>query len=172
MLKLLGAVLIVGACSALGLSARQRLRQRLRALDAMINALQYIASELQCRMTPLPELIESLACSDNDITARIFRTMRAKIRQKDELSLPYKWCRAFQECRETVGLGEEENRLLCDMSGFLGKYDSVQQVKSLDYVRRRLCDLRISAQEELHSKGNIYRTCGIALGIVTVLVLL
>ena len=172
MLKLLGAVMIIGACSALGLSVKQRMRLHLRALDAMIAMLQYISSELQCRMTPLPELIITLSQSEDPITRKIFGVMRRKMEQDDGLSLPYKWCRAFQGCREAVGLEEEETRLLCDMSAFLGKYDAAQQVKSLEYVRRRLCDLRLSAVEELRNKGNLYRTCGIALGIVTVLVLL
>ncbi|MCB6364616.1 stage III sporulation protein AB [Intestinibacillus massiliensis] len=172
MLKLLGTVMILGACSALGLSAKQRLRQRLRALEAMIAALQFISSELTCRMTPLPELIAALAQSENGITRKIFGVMYKKMGQDDGLSLPYKWCRAFQECREQAGLGEEETHLLCDAAGFLGRYDAAQQVKSLEYVRRRLGDLRLAAVEELRSKGNLYRTCGIAMGIVTVLVLL
>lgn len=172
MLKLLGTVMIVGASAAFGLSLGQRLRLRLRALDAMLAALQFISSELQCRMTPLPAMITLLAQSDNAVTARVFRTMQDKMAQEDGLSLPYKWCRAFQDCRETVGLGEEETRLLCDMSGFLGKYDAAQQRKSLEYVQVRLQDLRAAAAHELECKGKLYRTCGIALGIITVLVLL
>ena len=38
MLELLGATLIVGACGALGLAARQRLTLRIAALTAMLEA--------------------------------------------------------------------------------------------------------------------------------------
>ena len=39
MLKLMGSVMIFGACAALGLSARQGLRRRVAAADAMLLAL-------------------------------------------------------------------------------------------------------------------------------------
>ena len=39
MLKLIGSVMVFGSCAALGLSARQNLRRRVAAADAMLLAL-------------------------------------------------------------------------------------------------------------------------------------
>lgn len=172
MLKILGALLIVGACSTLGVSAKHRIRQRMHALDAMIAALQFIVSELQCRMLPLPEIIQALANSTNHITKHVFVSLSQKMTENDDLSVPYKWCKTFRECQDYIGLGAEETQLICDISGFLGKYDVAQQVSNLKYVEQRLVNIRSIAQEEFHTKGNIYRSCGIAVGIITVLILL
>ena len=54
MLKLIGAVMIFGSCAALGLSARQGLRKRVAAADAMLMALSLISSEISCRRAPPP----------------------------------------------------------------------------------------------------------------------
>ena len=50
--------------------------------------------------------------------------------------------------------------------------DAVEQAAGLDQIGRRLSAARAAAAEELQSKGNLYRTCGIALGILVVLVLI
>lgn len=42
MLKLIGSVMVFGSCAALGLSARQNLRRRVAAADAMLLALGLI----------------------------------------------------------------------------------------------------------------------------------
>ncbi len=46
MLKLIGSVMVFGSCAALGLSARQNLRRRVAAADAMLLALDLIRSEI------------------------------------------------------------------------------------------------------------------------------
>lgn len=172
MLKLLGSVLIFGACCSLGLAAQQGLRQRVHALDAMLSALDYMAGELQCRLTPLPVMIETLAAAKDHTTACVFSCLQAKLGEDNGQSLPYKWCQAFRQCREEAGLDEEETAVLCDMAAFLGRYDAAQQVKSLELVRKRLTEIRTSAQREARVRGNLYRTCGAAIGAMAVLILL
>ena len=46
MLKLISSVMVFGSCAALGLSARQNLRRRVAAADAMLLALGLIRSEI------------------------------------------------------------------------------------------------------------------------------
>ncbi len=172
MLRLFGSVLILGACCSLGLAAQQQLRQRLCALESMLSALDYIAAEITCRRTPLPALIEHLAASPERATTCVFSAVLRELRTEDGCSLPYKWCRAFRASREDAGLGEEETLALCDMAAFLGRYDASQQTKELDYVRGRLCEIRERVREETHIRGRLYRSCGVAIGVMTVLILL
>lgn len=110
MLKLIGSVMVFGSCAALGLSARQNLRRRVAAADAMLLALGLIRSEISGRRTPMPEI---------------------------------------------VGLLTEN-----------------EQLTGLTQVERRLAASREAAQEDLANRGNLYRTCGIALGLLVILVLI
>lgn len=172
MLKLLGAILIIGSCGALGLSARQSLRERILAVDGFLKALERIESEIAYRLTPSPELIALLARESDDRIAPVFRSMERKLGQNDGLSLAYKWCRALRDDAPGCGLRAEEIGILCDASSFLGRYDSEQQLRSLQLTRKRLTQVRDEAAEDLKNKGNLYRTCGLTLGVLTVIVLL
>ncbi len=95
-----------------------------------------------------------------------------RLSRNDGLSLAYKWSRALRETGPACGLKSEEIGVLCDASAFLGRYDSEQQLQSLRLTRSRLDAVRGEAAEDLKNKGNLYRTCGLALGLLAVIVLL
>ncbi len=74
--------------------------------------------------------------------------------------------------RAQVGLGTQECDILCDAANYLGRYDADEQLTGLSQVERRLAASREAAQEDLANRGNLYRTCGIALGLLVILVLI
>lgn len=172
MLKLLGAILIIGGCGALGLSARQELRRRITAVDGCIKALGRMESEISCCQTPSDELISLLAREGDAAIVPVFRRMEEQLGRNDGLSLGYKWRRALQEAGPGCGLREEELGVLCDASSFLGRYDSEQQLRGLRAAVSRLEGIRGEAAEDLRNRGNLYRTCGLTLGVLAVILLL
>ena len=172
MLKLIGVVMIFGSCAALGLSARQNLRRRVAAADAMLLALSLIGSEISCRRTPLPEIIGELAENQNPTIRLVFSGLRRRLREQNGLSLSYLWRANLRDNRAEAGLGAVECDILCEAANYLGRYDAAEQVAGLEQVGRRLSAARAAADEELRGKGNLYRTCGIALGILVILVLI
>lgn len=172
MLKLLGAVMIFGSCAALGLSARQTLRRRVAAADAMLLALQLIESEIAGRRATLPEIIGELAENENPSVRLVFASLRRRLREQNGLSLGYLWRFNLRECAAEIGLGESECNILCEAANYLGRYDADEQLAELRQVSRRLAAARGQAAGELANKGNLYRTCGIATGILVVLVLI
>ena len=171
MLKLIGGVMIFGACAALGLSARQGLRRRVAAADDMLLALSLMQSEIASRRTPLPEIIADLADNPNATLRVVFSGLTRRLREQNGLSLSYLWRANLRACRAEVGLGEIECAILCDAANYLGRYDAAEQRAGLQQVSRRLTAARKAAADELGSKGGLYRTCGIAAGILIILVL-
>ncbi len=171
MLKLMGAVLVFGACSALGLSARQELRKRVSAADSMLLALSLISSEISCRRAPLPEIIQELAHNDDPVIQCVFKGLERRMGEKNGLSLGYLWSANLREMREDAGIGAAECGILCGAANYLGRYDADEQLAGLMHVSRRLSASRDAAANELRSKGNLYRTCGIAAGLLVILVL-
>ena len=91
MLKLIGSVMVFGSCAALGLSARQNLRRRVAAADAMLLALGLIRSEISGRRTPMPEIVGLLTENEQPIVRKIFRTLQRRLREQNGLSLGYLW---------------------------------------------------------------------------------
>lgn len=172
MLRLLGTILVIGACSALGFSAKQRLVRRERALDQMIQALDWMAAELGERQTPLPEMIEQLKEEGGADSRRFFKEMFRRIQEENGLSFSYRWQTTARDIAPELGLEEEETAILRDAAAYLGRYQAEQQLFGLRQTRARLEAIRVRVCNELRTKGSIYRICGIAAGIVTVLMML
>ena len=82
MLKLIGSVMVFGSCAALGLSARQNLRRRVAAADAMLLALGLIRSEISGRRTPMPEIVGLLTENEQPIVRKVFRTLQRRLRSR------------------------------------------------------------------------------------------
>ena len=124
MLKLIGSVMVFGSCAALGLSARQNLRRRVAAADAMLLALGLIRSEISGRRTPMPEIVGLLTENEQPIIRKVFRTLQRRLREQNGLSLGYLWRSTLRDCRAQVGLGTQECDILCDAANYLGRYDA------------------------------------------------
>lgn len=128
MLKLIGSVMVFGSCAALGLSARQNLRRRVAAADAMLLALGLIRSEISGRRTPMPEIVGLLTENEQPIIRKVFRTLQRRLREQNGLSLGYLWRSTLRDCRAQVGLGTQECDILCDAANYLGRYDADEQL--------------------------------------------
>lgn len=172
MLKALGALLIIGACTTLGLAAHAKLRRQIASLSAILNAITFLRAEIEGPRTPLPELIDTLAHSKNPDTRLLFREMRRRMEQMPGMSLGYHWSSTVRDLADDLCLSDEATAILRDASSFLGRYDAGQQLQCLNYTAERLEGYRQRACQEYQKHGNIYRTCGIAAGIFLVLMLI
>ena len=172
MLKLLGAILMIGGGGALGMAARQGLRERITAIDGFLKAFERIENEIVYRLTPCDELMTLLAEEGEAQIQPVFSGIAERLKRSDGLSLPYKWGRAIQEEGPACGLKGEEIGILCDAASFLARYDSEQQRHSLRLTQSRLRAVREEAADDLKNKGSLYRTCGLVLGVLAVIVLL
>ena len=78
----------------------------------------------------------------------------------------------MRDLRSELGLEETDAQALRQCAGYLGRYQTEQQLAGLQHTRTELERARENACAALGSRGRFYRTCGLAAGIVTVLVLL
>ena len=128
-------------------------------------------NEITARRTPMPEIIDLLAKNENAVVRQIFSGVRRRMRERSGLSLSYLWCAGMRAAQADAGLGREECGVLCDAANFLGRYDVSEQKAAIDTALRRLQMLRELAFAELRDRGSLYRTCGIAAGLLVILVL-
>lgn len=112
-----------------------------------------------------------LAKNENVVVRQIFSGVRRRMRERSDLSLSYLWCAGMRAAQADAGLGREECGVLCDAANFLGRYDVSEQKAAIDTALHRLQMLRELAFAELRDRGSLYRTCGIAAGLLVILVL-
>ena len=172
MLKVLGALLVIGSFTGIGITQRQQFRRRVIALGDMLSALDMISAELSFHLTSIPDIVAKLAADTRSSICGLFQPMQQLMRQDDNLSMTFKWMKSMREYGASVGLTQDDVVILCDLAEFIGKYDVQAQLNSIAYVKTRLTKQLDIASMEMKSKGNVYRTCCVAAGILLVLVLI
>ena len=172
MLKMLGTVLVIGACTALGLSARQQLARRVRNLTQLVQAFDLLLAEIGTNSTPLPQLMEQMSHEDLGEIRCFFAVLCRRMAQNRDLSFPYHWQSTARDLAEDLGLAPPETDLLRQTASYLGRYQTAQQIAGLTHTRTQLQGVLGKAQAALDGKGTLYRTCGVAVGIVVVLLML
>ncbi len=171
MFKIVGVLLILGSFTAVGISAKQVLAQRIKTLKSFINALEILHSEICQRLTPIPQIINQLCDKRIGKSHEFFKLLNDAIIADDTHSLSYKWNKSINDSFEILGLDENDSRIIADLSSFLGRYDAQEQSRHILYTKKLLISNLKLAQNEMDTKGDVYRTCAIAAGIILVLVL-
>lgn len=170
MLKLLGALLVIGGGAWVGMNAAGELARRAKALDAWCDALELMANELSFRLSAMPELMERLSHSARDPAREVFTELRTGLERLGEASFEELWRRAL-----TIHPGMmsgEELELLKALGTVLGRYGWADQCRSIDSTRHALAERANQTREELRRKGKAYATLGVTLGaFVTILLL-
>ena len=172
MLKLLGSILVIGASAALGLAVRQQTAIRVRALDEWINCIDLLTMEVATQGTPLQESFLTLARSGNRLTAVFFQRMAEQISALPEYDFRSVWRKNIKANAEEWAFGRNELEVLSSIADYIGQYSGEAQNKSLQSALMRLRSCRDEAAVELRSKSSLYRTCGTAVGILLVLILI
>lgn len=159
--KWMGALLIISGCGAVGFAMAAAYRREERTLRQLIAALDYMACELQYRLTPLPQLCRQAASESKGCVGQLMLRLAEELERQirpdvgdcvraaiaDVGDIPQKTREAF----EILGSG-------------LGRFDLEGQMKGLEAVRsfcrRELEGMASGREPRLRS----YQTLGICAG--------
>ncbi len=170
MLKLLGALLVIGGGAWAGLSAAGELSRRAKVLDAWADALSLMENELSFRLSAMPELTERLSQSARSPAREVFLDLQKGLKRLGEASFEELWRGALSS--HPGGLRGEELDELKNLGAVLGRYGWEDQCKSLETARRALTGWADLAREELRQKGKAYAALGVTLGAFLTILLL
>lgn len=170
MLKLVGAVLLAGGAAFLGFSAAAQLERRVKALRAMLGALESLERELSFRLAPMPELLEELTRRTQPPINAFFARCLAGLDTLGEHTLSELWNESLEAV--PMNLGPEERQVLRELGGILGRYDGDGQREALALSRTQLSQCLTSAVEERTRLGRVYGVLGLTAGALTVILLL
>ncbi len=164
--KIIGATLIVTVCGGAGMAMAQTHRKKERLLLQLIHALQAMSSELQYRLTPLPQLLCLAGEQTGGMLARIFRNASREMELQgapDAAGCLDKALRREQDLPSAI----REKLLL--MGKGLGRYDLQGQLSGLEAVsqlcKRDLEGLQLNRDARLRS----YTTLGFCGGVALVI---
>ena len=168
-MKWLGAVLVIAGCGGWGLMMAANDRKEERLLRQLVRALEWLASELACRMWPLPVLFREAAQQTEGMISVIFRDFAAEL---DRQAAP-----DACGCMESVlskhpSLPEKCAMLLSELGGCLGRFDlegQLREIVNAEHQARVVLERHCDGRDQ---RLRCYRTLGICAGFALALMLL
>lgn len=125
-MKVLGAVLLIVACTLFGVGRASDLRDRQRCTEDALSALRYLDAELTSVGTPMPEIFSALAGREDLRVRCVFRILAERTAMLGEESLGDIWTDCW--LRDAgVSLQEPERRALARLGPVLGRYPGPEQ---------------------------------------------
>lgn len=167
MLKLIGAIMMIGATTAIGISKMEAMSARARTLEAFAAAFDRINAETQFNLTPLPEVFYQLARTMPQPVNEFFAKCVDLGGDLTEIALSTVWNRAL---REISSLNTEDRRIIAQAGNVLGRFDTENQKQSMaaiiDGVNKRLAE----AEEKQKKEGKTCATLAVAAGFALVII--
>lgn len=170
MIKLFGAVLLMGGASAIGFSAAAGLRSHVNCLRIFAADLGQMERELSFRLTPLPKLFHRLAKSSGAPVDYFFTLCEQGLDQLDERPLHELWRVSLEQSR--LPLEQDEKLALAELGSVLGQYDSDSQRAAIFQARERISVFLGRAEDERDRLEKVYGALGMSAGAFLILVLL
>lgn len=171
MLKILGAIFVIGGTAAWGAANVIKLRRRCRILRELTGAVGAIRSEITTRLTPVPELITRMTHETDEPVSLFFKNVEERLPDLGVLTLYDIWEEALINTPE-LSLFEDELDALKEVPRALGRYDLEEQRLALSRTERRLEQFLQRAQETRERDSRTKGFIGVAVGIFIVLLLI
>ena len=171
MLKLAGMVIVILGSVALGMYQACMYVNRLNNLHEVKKAFLYIQVEIRYMSTPLPELLEEVAGRVKGPFRRFFTRVADELSGKNAGMVREVWkaCYHKEITREVLEKEAEEEFL--EMGGQLGGTDCRTQEKAIDYFLEKWEFIIEKRRKEMTNKLRLYYVCGVAGGVLMVIIL-
>lgn len=169
MMRLLGAVLVVAGCGALGLRAVARLEGRVRDLGELAAGLDALQRELGWRLSPLPDALETAGQALRGPAAQFFAHCARRARAPDGQAFQTVWREGLDAV--PLRLKPEDRALLERLGPVLGRYDGDSQRLALEETAAGLRTLQGAAADDRDRLGRVYGVLGVTAGLFAAILL-
>ena len=165
--KYIGALLVIISCGGFGFAMSAAHRMEEHQLHQLSEVLIYLSSELQYRLTPLPELCEAVGNLGTGPVYHTFSDLGRILRERSNPDVASCLLLAMK-MNEPVPV---VRNLMESLGSTLGMFDLNGQLESINLVRNRcshaLEKMALNREDRLRS----YQTLGICAGAALVILL-
>ncbi len=164
--KIIGAVMVIIACGGYGFSLAAGCRREEKLLMRMLQILQWMQSELEYRLTPLPQLCLQISEQCEGGLKKVFAGLAMEL--ENQISPDASCCMeaALAKVRE---LPQSARGLLVSLGRGLGRFDLDGQVRELEAVHLQCASELEEFQSHRDQRIRSYQTLGICAGIALVI---
>ena len=167
--KWIGVILIVGSCGAFGCSLAAAHRREARCLRQLIAVLDYMACELQYRLTPLPALCRQAACESNGVIRQVLSSFAEEL--EDQVTANVADCMNAAMAR-SAEIPELTKESLTVLGQSLGRFDLDGQLRGLESIRQTCRHKLEGLEADKEVRLRSYQTLGLCAGAALAILLI
>jgi len=171
MIRIIGALFLVGGASVIGIYASSELSVRSRVLSSFLSALDIMQAEIGGRLTPICELMERLSEAVQPPLDSFFGACGKEKREKKDTPFFLIWKKNLL-LADYLKLKENEREVIGELGGVLGRYVAEEQVTAIAHLRRRVASMAESAEGDRKRLGKLYAKLGLLCGVAVAIVLI
>lgn len=166
MLKVIGSIFIITACSGIGFSKSHEMKHHLDDLEELKKIFYLLKSELQYTRAPFAEVFEKIAMKTKEPYEKWLLNLREQLSKKSGNSFWEIWCTSITEDLQKSRLKEEDLEELKQV----GK--NLEYIESIDLYIEQMEYKMKNVRETYKSKRKLCQSLGIMGGIFLVILLL
>ena len=157
---------IFGLSTAIGLTISKSYENRVNELREFKNILNTIKTKIKFTYEPLAEIFKQISSDNQSNVERIFGQMANQITYSQTREV---WENCIQGA--DISINQEDKNILKKLGKMLGQTDVEGQVSEIE-VTEKFLNMQIDKAEEDRKKNQkMYKTLGITIGLIFVIVL-
>jgi len=170
-MKIVGAVLLVCACTLFGIGQARRLYFRQSCLAGVLDALRFIDAELKNGAVPIPDIFNELRRLPETKLHGFFENLSAKMESFGEESLSEIWSACVMN-EQSVSLSLRQRQELCRVGTYLGRYSESEQSDAIAACAEHL-EAELKRTSDKASEGaKLWTGLGLTFGLMLAAVLI
>lgn len=170
-MKIIGALLLVCACTLLGIGQARSLYFRRSCLAGMLDTLRFIDAELKNGAVPIPEIFAELRLLPDTALQGFFENLNAKMEGFGEESLAEIWSGCIINDR-SVSLSQRQRQELCRVGAYLGRYTETEQSEAIAACAEHLEAELKRTSERAREGAKLFTGLGLTFGLMLAAVLI
>lgn len=171
MQKIIGAILIMAACTATGMKRSYAVSEEIAELKELLQMTVFLKGEIGGCAMGLGEAFAQTALRLREPYASFLSLAAARLKEKRAVSLGEIFAECEKETLQKSFLGKDERRCLQKLGNCLGYLDKEVQLEQLELYQKELEFSIAALREEMPGKKKMYQGLGILVGLMIVVLI-
>jgi len=170
-MKIIGALLLVAACTLFGVGQARGLYFRQSCLEGVLDSLRFMEAELKNGAVPIPDIFEAIKNLPNTKLKSFYTALNEKMAGFGEESLAEIWSESALN-DHSISLSDRQRQELCRVGNYLGRYSENEQSEAINACIQHLEEELKRSSIKAREGAKLYTGLGVTAGLMLAAVLI
>lgn len=171
LLKLIGSVCLLFAGTMFGFYQAMQYARRPKQIRQLIGVLQRLETEVSYGLTPLPEALLTVSKQSVQPLSSMLERAGRGLEARDGRSMREVWTDVIGQTWNQTSMKKIEKEIMLELGFTLGRSDSSDQVKHLRLAASQLQVEEAAALEDQRRYEKMWRSLGVLVGALAVILM-